>query len=257
MNILFVCALPIELHSCKKEFQKVKPVLKEKKSKIKASFLLSWVGNYATLFELQNYLYQRGVDFIINLWVCGIVKGVKIPPVVQIYRIKNTSNQRESIVPIYFEFAPLISIASSEKTITTNEEMCGEQFVDMESYAIDFIATKMKIPSIILKIPFDFVSAESKRVDVSEISEQIKKVNFEKLLESIETFLWKNKNKDESNLEKYYTFFRATFSEKEIIKREYSRFQAFWIHFDAFFENNKILPKKEFFKRLQSANSEL
>ncbi len=175
MNILFVCALPIELHSCKKEFQKVKQVLKEKKSSIKVSFLLSWVGNYATLFELQNYISQREVDFIINLWVCGIQNTTKdwvIPSVVQVYRIKNVANQRESIVPIYFEFAPLISIASSEKTITTNEEMCGEQFVDMESYAIDFIATKTKIPCMILKIPFDFVSAESKRIDVSQITQK-------------------------------------------------------------------------------------
>jgi len=52
---------------------------------------------------------------------------------VQVYRIKNLANEKEALVPIYFQLGELISLGSSEKIITKQEDM-GEDFVDMESF---------------------------------------------------------------------------------------------------------------------------
>gem|GEM_PF-6225654 len=44
------------------------------------------------------------------------------------------ANNKELIVPIFFEFSKIKSIASSEKIIYDKKEIFEEDFVDMESY---------------------------------------------------------------------------------------------------------------------------
>jgi nucleoside phosphorylase len=254
MNILFVSALSVELHHVKKKIDKVKSFLKEKKSKLKISFLLSWVGNYNTIFELQKYLQTNEVDFIVNIGVCWFSNvASEVPNIGQVYRIKNLASGKESLVPVYFEFAPYISLASSEKTITLDEQMGDELFVDMESYGVDYVATKMKIPVLILKVPFDRVSTESQNVKITDIEQKLDFVDYKDMLLRIEEYLMKNVSKGVS-LQKYINELNPTFSEREILKREYHRFQAFDKDFQLFFQENKLLPKKEFFKKLQQYN---
>jgi hypothetical protein len=52
----------------------------------------------------------------------------------QVYRIKNFSNNRELITPIYINLLKFESILSSDKIITDKNEMKDENFVDMESF---------------------------------------------------------------------------------------------------------------------------
>lgn len=256
MNILFVCALPLEQKLCKKYVGEALKNLPIKKEGFTYQFLLSGVGNYQTLATLQNYLFSHQVDFIINIWVCGIHPNIKnIPtPLVQAYRIKNLANLRESIVPLYLEVSPLISLASSEKIITSSEELLWENFVDMESYAIDFVATKEKIPYMILKLPLDRVGEESKYIDTKEIENLFWEVSFSSILTQVEDFLIKN-NREENNVpESYFSLFPMTFSEREIFKKQYFRYEALKLDIDEFIAQNKELPKKEFFKKLQENN---
>ena len=88
----------------------------------------------------------------------------------------------------------------------------------MESFAVDFVATKEKLPFIILKKPFDFVSLDSKKVDIKAMQNSLKKLDYKSLLENIVSYLEKNK-KDEINIDFYKEYFSLTFAEAEIFKK--------------------------------------
>jgi hypothetical protein len=118
----------------------------------------------------------------------------------------------------------------------------------MESFAVDFVATKEKIPAIILKKPFDFVSLDSKKVDIEAMQNSLKDIDYNFLLENIVSYLEKN-TKNEENYDFYKEHFSFTFSEFEIFKKLVHRYKA--IHkkdFTDFFEKNKNLSKKDFLK---------
>lgn len=239
-NILFACALSQELKT-------IKSLIKNLNfTALKIDFLQTWVGNYNTIYSLKDYLSKNKTDFIVNIWVCGKASFDLKNDCFQVARIKNNSNFKESLPTIYFKFLDLKSILSSEKVITNTEEMSLEDYVDMESFAIDFVASKEKIPAIILKKPFDFVSLDSKKVDIEAMQNSLKDLDYISLLENISSYLGQN-TKNEENYDFYKEHFSFTFSEFEIFKKLVNRYKA--LHktdFKDFFERFKNLSKKEF-----------
>ena len=239
-NILFCCALSQELKIVKNEIKKLNF------QKLNINFLQTWVGNYNTIYSIKDYLNNNCVDFLINIWVCGKINKKAENDFFQVARIKNSSNLKESIVFIYLKLLNLNSILSSEKVITNNIDMIWENYVDMESYWFNLVSEKEKIPSIIIKKPFDFVSDESKKVDIEEMKNSLIHFDYENLLKEIDKYL--DKNYIESiNLDYYKDFFSFTFQEFEIFKKQVNRYKALYKKdFLDFFEQNKNLSKKDF-----------
>ncbi len=242
-KILFIGALPIELNSIKKEIKKI--ILTD----IEIDFLLTKSWNYNTIYSYKNYIDKKWVpDFVVNLGICWKTSDDNLN-LIQIYRIKNLANKKEILLPIYINFAGLNSISCSEKIITDSNDIFPEKFVDMESYWIDFVSTKEKIPYIILKVPFDIISKNSKYISLEDLEIKFSNVPYKNLIEKIKDFLDKNK-KEEIDFSMYFSKYKLTFTEKEIIKRNYNKFLAYNLDFLDFFEKNKDLKKEDFIKKM-------
>jgi len=56
---------------------------------------------------------------------------------------------------------------------------------------------------------------------------------------------------NQPNFERYFEHFNFTFSQKEIFKKLYFKYQALIGNFDNFFEENKNLDRKIFLKKLE------
>ena len=68
------------------------------------------------------------------------------------------------IIPPFLQIAPLKTCFSSEDIILEKPELKkenlkvdDEMYFDMESWWVEFVASKYKYPRLILKIPFDFI----------------------------------------------------------------------------------------------------
>jgi hypothetical protein len=146
------------------------------------------------------------------------------------------------------------SILSSEKIVINKREMQWEDYVDMESYGVDFVCTKEKIPYVLLKKPFDIVWNESKKVDISELQRSLTSLDTLYLFQEITQFFerYEKKHIDQIDLSYYKNYFRFTFSEFEIFKKQYNKLNAYKLDFESFFEKNKNLQKKEFLKKLET-----
>ncbi len=244
-KVLFSIALPFELKIIK---QKIKLI---SNFKLDISFFMTWVSNYNVIYNLENFIQTKfKPDFIINIWVCWKKDKKVSNDFFQVYRIKNKANLREALVPIYFKYSRLNSILSSETIITSWKNMQWENYVDMESYWIDFICNKEKIPCIILKKPFDIVWKKSKDVNINDLNNIFDEIDFKKLLNRVKKWLKENK-KEKINLDFYKKYFRFTFTEYEIFKKMYNKFQAYKIDFERFYKRNKSLNKKEFLNKMQ------
>ena len=123
-RLLFTSALPLELKVVK---QKIKDLWNKQ---VKIDFLASWMWNYDTIFNLTKYLEENRVNFIVNIWVCGYKKEKQ--DLIQVARIFNIWNKKENLVPVFFKFASLKSIACSEKPIFDSNDIWEESYVDME-----------------------------------------------------------------------------------------------------------------------------
>ena len=252
-KILIVSALSSELKVIK---EKVKS-LKIKKLEIK--FFESWMWNYKTILNLTEFLTNQDFDFIVNIWVCWYKK--EIEKCIQVGRIKNLANNKELIVPIFFEFSKIKSIASSEKIIYDKKEIFEEDFVDMESYWFELVAEKFELPRIILKIPVDMIWEETKNFDFLKAKNFLKEnIDYEKLFEKIFLYLpspqpsplWGEGVKQKLNL---------TESQKIIFEQLYNKYSVLvWDNFEKYLENffknflNKKLEKndiKKFLKDLE------
>lgn len=238
-KILFVVALPQELKIIKEE-------IKALKSTFKVDFLLSWVWNYNVIYSLKDYIFTKWKpDFLINIWVCW-ARNNDFLDFFQVYRIKNYSNQREIISPSFFKFFPLKSILSSEKIITCKNDLWKEDFVDMESFWVDFICSREEIPYLIIKKPFDIISENSKKVDLIDLQNNLKNFDYLDFFEKIGIFLEKNKKE---NFEKEIWIlkekFRLTFSETEMLRKYINKKISFWGDFSDIFEELRSLDKKE------------
>lgn len=245
-KILFIVALPQELKIIKEE---IKPL----KSSFKVDFLLSWVWNYNVIYALKDHIFNKWKpDFIINIWVCW-AKNETFFNFFQVYRIKNNSNNREIICPNYLKFLPLKSILSSERIITEKKDLQDEDFVDMESYWVDFICNREEIPYLIIKKPFDLIWENSKKVDLKELQNSLKNFNYLELFEKIENFF--NDNKKE-NYDKEISILkeklRLTFSETEMLKKYINKEISFWESFSDIFEKLIHLDKEYFLELVKS-----
>jgi len=115
-----------------------------------------------------------------------------------------------------------------------------EVYVDMESYAVDFIAKKEKIPHSIIKLPFDSVSEGSKNVDKDALMKLLGDYDYSSLFHTIYTWCEKNIT-EEPDWEKHKKHFSFTVAELEIFKKQYNKFLAFDLDVVDFIETNKSL----------------
>lgn len=171
-NILIVCATGKEANVVK---SMVKPLcIKD----LNIQFFVCGMGMYETIFSLTKYLscspspslnppafghplytkgdQERAIDFVVNIGVCGYTD--KKEKVIQVGRIVNAVTGKEMLVPIFVQFAPIKSIWCSDKP-TLNPSLIKEglDYVDMESWAVEYVCDKFKIPRMILKVPVDKV----------------------------------------------------------------------------------------------------
>ena len=258
-RILFVSALSAELKIVKQEIKKLNI-----SKNIEISFFESGMWNYKIIMNLWIYLVKQKFDFIVNIWVCWYYWEYE--KLIQVSVIKNISNNKELISPIFFEFSKIKSIFCSEQIIDDVsllfphlEREGARGWVDMESYWFEMIWNKFESPRIILKVPVDKIWEETKKFDFEKAKMLLaENINYSKLLEEIEKYLDKNNNKDFSEKEnilknKILNFYKWTFSEKLILEKELNRFIVLKLwNLENFFEENKQLNKKEFLNKLKN-----
>ena len=241
-NILIVSALSGELNPIKKEIKKTKF------NGLNISFLSVWIWNYNMILNLTRFLENYEVDFIVNIWVCWY-KEENID-FLQVWRVKNISNNRELIVPYIFDFWKIKSISSSEKIIYDRNEI-EEQFVDMESYWFEKVCENFKLPRIILKVPVDKIWEETKNFDFKKAEKKLKdNIDYLKLLKKIENYLDKNK-KEKIDLSMYYNYFSFSFTQKIIFEKLYNKYEVLtWENFEDYFlkyiRNLKEIKNKKY-----------
>lgn len=245
-TVLFVSALKLEMDIIKNELQKIDS------KKIGFKFLLTWTWNYNALYELSNYLKEKKVDCIVNIGVCGQKREYN-ENFFQVYRIKEISSEKESLLPVYFTLWNLESIACSNKIVTNPEYLGSEVFVDMESFWIDFVAAKEKITMMILKIPFDTIWSKSKDVSLDVLKQKMETFPYSRLISNLEAFF--EKSPTEYDFTKIKKHFDLTFSETEIVKKNFYRIQALGWDFEKLYKKNKDLSKKEFISLLDNTNN--
>ena len=166
MKILVVVATPFEMKLIKAGIKAANI-----KSNLNIEYLYCGIWNYETIFAMENYLtINPEPTFIWNIWICGYrnpEKEKKSEPI-QIATIMNIHTEKECIIPPFLEVAPMRNCFCSENVIfekpifekkiwTINDE----RYFDMESRWIEFVASKHKLPRLILKVPFDFIGDET------------------------------------------------------------------------------------------------
>lgn len=247
MNILFCIALPNELKIIKQEIKNLE--LKW----VKIDFLPTGVWVLNTIYSVKNYIQEKNKpDFIINIWVCWKINN-DFSDFFQVYRIKNLSNNKEALCPLYIENSILKSIVCSDKIVTDINELWEEKIVDMESFWVDFICDKEKIPYIIIKKPFDLISKDSLKVDIKDLENSLKWFDWEKLIQQILVFQRQNEeNKEIQNITKLIKEkHKLTFSEVEFLKKYINKNLAFWNNLEKIFESLHRYDKKEILKYIK------
>jgi hypothetical protein len=184
MKILVVVAMSNELKAIKEWIKSAN--LKEN---LNIDYLCCGIWNYETISSLERYLTEnKEPTFIWNIWICGYwnTKNEKKSDPIQIASIINIYTEKEMIIPPFLQIAPFKTCFSSENVVykkpgfqkeiwTIDDEM----YFDMESWWIEFIASKYKFPRLILKVPFDFIGDD----------ESVKQRNYKELLEKITDIL--------------------------------------------------------------------
>ena len=183
MKILIVAAMPNELKVIKECIKSAN--LKEN---LNIDYLCCGIWNYETISSLEHYLTKNSeLTFIWNIWICGYwnPNNEKKSEPIQVASVINIHTEKEMIIPPFLEIAPLETCFSSENVILEKPEfkkevwtIDNEMYFDMESWWIEFIASKYKYPRLILKIPFDFISEDNnvKQRNYKELSEEISKI---------------------------------------------------------------------------------
>ncbi|MCH2188416.1 hypothetical protein MK079_01140 [Candidatus Gracilibacteria bacterium] len=243
-NILITCALPVEMKAVKKQIKGLG------RTDVSFSFLTTGVGNMNTALSMQEYiLTKEKPDFIINIGVCGKASSDISDDLFQVYRIFHAASQRESICPVYVSLFNFKSLLCSDRIITDYNDMQDEVYVDMESQAIDTIATKYTIPYVILKQPFDTVSHESKKVSLNMLGAELENIDYSEIIHKVSAFLDKN-HTITLDFEQYKQHFLFTVAEQMIFIKKYHKMQATGGNFEKFFEKNKTLSKKVFLEEM-------
>ena len=180
MKILVVAAMPNELKAIKEWIKSAN--LKEN---LNIDYLCCGIWNYETISSLENYLTKNPEPtFVWNIWICGYwnLNNENRSEPVQVASVINIHTEKEMIVPPFLQIAPLKTCFSSENVIYKKPEfkkeiwaIDNEMYFDMESWWIEFIASKYKFPRLILKVPFDFIGDGNrvKQKNYKELSEKI------------------------------------------------------------------------------------
>jgi len=204
---------------------------------VKFDYLITWMWNYSSIFSLTKYLSKNNdIDFVINIWVCWYKN--KYEKNFQVWRIKNLANKKELIIPNFINFWKIESIASSENIVYDNQIIWEENFVDMESFWIEYVLEKINIARILLKIPVDKIWDETKNFDFEKAKKYLEEnIDYKTLIEKIINYLEKNK-KDINNAYKYFEILNLTESQKIIFERLYNKYNVLvWEDFDEYLNN--------------------
>jgi len=166
MKILIVAALPNELKAIK-EWIKSAWI----KEKLDIDYLCCGIWNYESISSLEHYLTEnKEPTFIWNIWICGYwnPNNEKLIDPIQVASVINIHTQKELIIPPFLQIAPLKNCFCGEYIVHEKPEFGNkfwitkdEMYFDMESWWVEFVASKYKCPRLILKIPFDFVGDNS------------------------------------------------------------------------------------------------
>lgn len=240
-KILFVSAVKWELDVVQKLYKN------QPSNFLKADFLVIGIWGEHAKKSLMEKLSKSKYDFIINIWVCGY-RDVPYN-CIQIVRSFNKEIEKEIMVPIFFEHAPLVSILCSENPIYKLE---NEPYADMESYMVEQICEMHKIWRIILKIPVDKVGEETKNFNKRKALKKLEQhVDMPRLVSQILQHL--QSLPKQYDIQQYSSHYRLTFSENIIFERYFHKYTSilqkdFWI----FFIEYKHLSKKDFLKLLAS-----
>ena len=182
MKILVVAAMPFELKAIKEWIKSAN--LKEK---LDIDYLCCGIWNYETISSLEHYLTEnKEPTFIRNIGICGYwnqKNELKSEPI-QVASVINIHTQKEMIIPPFLQIAPLKNCFCSENVVykkpdlDEKEMIDAEMYFDMESRWIEFIASKIKYPRLILKVPFDFINSNDniKEKDYKNLSQKMFKV---------------------------------------------------------------------------------
>ncbi|MCD5382923.1 hypothetical protein LR002_02265, partial [Candidatus Gracilibacteria bacterium] len=245
MKILIVSATNFELNSIKEKIKSLN--LKG----FNFSFFCTGIGNFDSIYNLTKFLEGKDFDFVANFGICGY-KNQK-PDFVQIGRIFGKAKEKEFLVPQFINFGKISSILSSEKIIFEEKEIGEENFVDMESFGIEFVLEKTGIPRAFFKFPFDKIGSKDTK-NFKEKLPEIKNIlqeNFyyEKFFQKVKNFLEKNNKK---NFEKEFIFLEKnignfTFQEKNIFEKKFFEFETLVQNNIFDFLKNIFQKEKEFF----------
>lgn len=147
------------------EWKIIKEKIKDLNLKINLdiTYLCTGMWMYETIFNLTKNLNSQDFDIVLNIGVCGYLDSKKDR--IQVSRTVNVTTGKELIVPIFMEFVELESIGCSEKIINLKWEIINYKlptinYIDMESWAIEYVCDKFRIPRVILKVPVDKIGEE-------------------------------------------------------------------------------------------------
>lgn len=239
-----VCALERELRIAKTYYKNHKP------ENIQADFLCTWIWNINSTLTLTEKLTEKKYDFVINYWVCGY-KDEK-QDIIQVLRSVYAPTGKEILPPLFFEFAPLVSIYCSETPVYDAELLWEENYVDMESFAIEKVCEHFRVPRVILKDPCDKVGEETHNFDISYAEEILSKnIDFERLFMQINQYLESlPRTKENEIFEQSYHF---TQSERILLQKYIAKYETLsGNNFSSFLAAHKSKNKKDFLMELSN-----
>ncbi len=241
-NVLFVCALPLEIKEIKKNIKRFNFKY------INTFFLSTGQWNYNMIFHLTRFLESNPIDFVVNIGVCGYINTSK--QYIQVARSYNINTYHEKIIPSPFWLTTPENVACSETIIYNKEFLWSNNFVDMESFGFEFVLEKLNIPRICLKIPFDEVWNNTNSLGKKDLITLLTNFNYYDMLSEVNNYLEKLPP-PENNLEHIKNHFKLTHQEHQKLKFFAKKYEAVTKqNFEDFFENNKNKTKKEFLEKL-------
>lgn len=185
MKILICAATSGELKTVKNQIKWL-----NLKVSLQIDYLCTWIGNYSTIYTLTKYLTEHPdcEFFLVNIGICGYMSQEHPPKMIQIWRIKNATTDKELLPPIPFEFGKIVSIRSSE-TILKERSFEEDGFVDMESRGFEFVADQFRFPRILIKIPYDKVGIETQQFEKKKACQMLtENINYRLLIEKLLQF---------------------------------------------------------------------
>ena len=247
-KILFVAALPAELRVLREVFS-------PQPERVQADFFVSGVWCLDTTLRLTQKLSEHHYDFIINIGLCGY-KDTK-QDIIQIARSVYLPTRKELLVPQFLKLAQRVSIACSEVPVYDASLLWEEDYVDMESYAVEKVSEYFRILRLMLKVPYDRVWEETRTFKPEEAQEY-----FKNIISTVDIYTplltYFSHLSEKKDITKYLSYYSFTVSETIIFEKYFYSYETLSPGgFEAFFEEHKHLTKKVFLQKLSEACEEL